>query len=166
MKERLFSDPTHTEVYAGYGIFCGLHVLWLLWDGLRWWRKRKVAWFRMCVHGFATSVAFATIFVMKKGIYPTRWHHMSYGLICMLTGLRSVTFFGFCMVIDSMLYWDHKIRGDDDYDYGNIFLKYTIPMTCVIVGCAILELATRHTPKRSSLERHESEQELLAFDEG
>lgn len=67
-----------------------------------------------------SCITAAAIGAMLFGLYETRWHHMSYGLLCLLFDFRTVNFFGACMTADSMLYWLRPLK--DNYDFSNIFI--------------------------------------------
>lgn len=115
-------------VYAGYILFGILHFIQML-------RQEKVWTPRTFMHAFGATVSFVTPLVMASGRYEARWHHLSYGLIFMLPPSRSMNFFGFGMVVDSLLYWVKPMK--DNYDFSNIvqdsLAAFIIQMTALLV---------------------------------
>lgn len=96
----------------------------------------------------AGCISIITIIVMFNGIYETRWHHMSFGILFTLTGLRGFSVLGWSLVFDSMGYWLPKYQsgrftfGMDDVLSDNF---KTIMISLVI--CAVWEIVLRKLVK-------------------
>lgn len=102
-------------IFPAYTLFATAHLA----SGLYSLRRHRL---RAIKHGIGTGFAAGAPIAMLAGRYDIRWHHMSYGLLCMLPPLRALCFFGLMMALDSSLYWYDPHR--DKYDFSDIFVKY------------------------------------------
>lgn len=98
-------------------------------------------------HLFAACTAGATIGCMVTGIYDVRWHHMSYGLLCMLPRLSALNFFGSCMAIDSMLYWVRPMK--DNFDFSNVFVHHLGSFALQLGTLTLFEIFMRYSKNRA-----------------
>lgn len=99
---------------------------------------------RTLFHLFGAALSAVTTVAMLGGHYETRWHHMSYGLLMMLSPFRSMRFFGTAMALDSTLYWIKP--GKDNFDFSNIFVSHPIAFVVQMAALSTLELCVEKLP--------------------
>lgn len=92
-------------------------------------------------HILSSIITVSTLVAMGSGIYAIRWHHMSYGLLCLLFDFRNINFLGSCMAADSMLYWLRPLK--DNYDFSNIFTDNLTAFIFQLTSLTLYEISKR-----------------------
>jgi hypothetical protein len=89
---------------------------------------------------FGCIVAWVTVGEMARGNYEARWHHMTYGLLCLLTMSKSLTFMGLMLVFDSMGYW--RSGYVTEFGIDDVILKAENQIFFTIFICVLVEYFT------------------------
>lgn len=86
---------------------------------------------------FVASVSIATIIEMNRGVYPTRWHHISYGILLMLSCSKSLSICGFFLIVDSIEYWTFK--HSSNFGVDNVILEHFEQIFLLLFFCLVFE---------------------------
>lgn len=96
-------------------------------------------------HLFGCFASVGTIMAFWKGIYETRWHHMSYGILALMPGFNAINSVGAFLVVDSMLYWPRQYK--DNYDFENILTKNLSLFAIQLVALTCIEQVLHYLAK-------------------
>lgn len=123
---------THSKhiVYTGYSLIGLGHTGMAVYQ----YKHSKI---RLVKHIAAGIVACVSPIVMAENIYETRWHHMSYGQLCLMPSLNALNFLGSYLVCDSMLYWIKPMK--DNFDFSDIFIMHLNAFIIQIVVLTIFQ---------------------------
>lgn len=130
-----FGDTNENAIYTGYTILTAAHLYGVSQDFLALDKLNFIK------HLFATTLSALTINEMRKGVYATRWHHMSYGLVAMLPNLNALNSWGACLVLDSACYWIKPKR--DNYDFANVYTSNLAAYISQLVILSVYEIGRK-----------------------